>query len=336
MGSLYALVARRSFSSAPRMLGVVVACLIGAVARCAVAAPSSLPPEVGYNYNEIETPRAAAMNGGVRATGNAIDGLFYNPANMAVTRVYHLAAFGQIWPEAHRQSYGAAAVDSIESSIRLAGGFGGTWNLQDPDGINRRSTDLRFALALPFGDRFFLGLGGRYLWMRQDGTGPFGNSSASGGLQGADIVKGFTFDAGATFKPTDALLLSIVGQNLNNPDTGFQPTSFGGGIGVATGDVTVEGDVLGDFTTWDRTTVRAMGGAEYLAADHYPLRLGYRYDEGAKSHSISGGIGYIDRTFAAELAVRRVVSGDAATTIVLGFTYHLESTGLTPSPSDSF
>ncbi len=333
---MHAYVARRSPWSAPRALGAVVACVIVVATRGAVAAPSSLPPEVGYNYNEIETPRAAALDGAVRATGNPIDGLFFNPANMAVSRVYHLSAFGQIWPEARRQSYGAAAVDSIESSVRLAGGLGGTWNLQDPDGIGRRSTDLRFALALPFGDRFFVGLGGHYLWMKQDGTGPFGNSSASGGLQGADIVKGFTFDAGATFKPTDALMLSIVGQNLNDPDTSFQPTTFGGGIGVATDDVTIEGDVLGDFTTWGRSTVRAMGGFEYLAADHYPLRLGYRYDEGAQSHSISGGIGYIDRTFAAELAVRRVVSGDPATTVVIGFTYHLESTGLTPSPSDSF
>ena len=40
--------------------------------------------------------------------------------------------------------------------------------------------------------------------------------------------------------------------------------------------------------------------------------------------------------FAVELAVRRVVSGDAATAIVLGFAYHLESTELTPTPTDTF
>lgn len=335
MGSLPAFAARRrAWSASTAFVGGVA--LVVLVAGRAAAAPSSLPPEVGYNYNEIETPRTAALGGAVRATGNALEGLFFNPANMAVTRVYHIGAFAQIWPEARRQSYGGAAVDSIESSIRLAGGLGGTWNLQDPDRIDRRWTDLRFAFALPFSDRFFLGIGGRYLWLKQNGFGPLGNSAASGGLPNGDIVKGFTFDAGATFKPTDALLLSIVGQNLNNPDTSFQPTTFGGGIGVATGDLTVEGDVVGDFTTWNSTTARAMGGVEYLAGDHYPLRLGYRYDQGANSHAISGGLGYIDSTFAAEIAVRRVVSGDPATTVVLGFTYHLESTGLTPSPSDSF
>jgi hypothetical protein len=31
-----------------------------------------------------------------------------------------------------------------------------------------------------------------------------------------------------------------------------------------------------------------------------------------------------------------VISGDTATAVVLGFTYHLETTGLAPSPADTF
>ena len=79
-----------------------------------------------------------------------------------------------------------------------------------------------------------------------------------------------------------------------------------------------------------------MVGAEALFADHVSARVGYRYDEGAASHALSGGVGYIDRAFDVDVAVRRVVSGDAATAIVLGFTYHLDSTGLTPGPGDTF
>ncbi len=90
------------------------------------AEESDLPPEVGWNYGEIETPRTAAMAGALRAYSNAIDALFINPANMAATRVYHLGVLAQIWPEASRQSYGGGAVDSIVSSTRLAGGIGGT------------------------------------------------------------------------------------------------------------------------------------------------------------------------------------------------------------------
>ena len=307
-----------------------------AIARTARADKSDLPPEVGWNYGEIETPRSAAMGGALRATSNSVSALFINPANMAVTRIYHIGALAQIWPEANRQSYGGAAVDSIVSSAHLAGGLGGTWTLQDPDGIDRRATDLRFALAFPFSDQFFLGVGGRYLWLKQDGLGPLGDSVVSGGLKGENIVRGFAFDAGATIKPSDFFSISVVGNNLNNPGNGFQPSSVGGGIGVGTEDFTVEGDVLSDFTTWDTTKVRAMGGVEFLAANNYPLRVGYRYDDGAVSHTVSAGAGYVDRSFSAELAVKRVVSGDAATAIIFGFTYHLESTGLTPSPADSF
>lgn len=274
------------------------------------------------------------MGGALRAYSNSISALFINPANMAASRVYHLGALAQIWPEASRQSYGGAAVDSIVSSAHVAGGLGGTYTLQDPDGVDRKATDLRFALAFPFSDQFYVGVGGRYLWLKQNGEGPLGDSLASGGRQDQDIVKGFAFDAGVTVKPSDFFAISLVGNNLNNPGHGFQPTSVGGGVGVGTKDVTVEGDVVSDFTTWDKNTVRAMGGLEILVADHYPIRGGYRYDDGAKSHAVSVGAGYIDRTFSAEVAVRRVVSDPGATAIFFGFTYHLEASGLTPSADD--
>jgi len=228
--------------AARRRVRVVAVALCSGAALTAIpkqahATKSKLPPQVGYNYQNIETPRVAAMGDALRAFSNSVSALFVNPANMAASRVYHLSAFGQIWPEAHRQSYGAAAVDSIVSSAHVAGGLGGTWTSQDPDGLGLTSTDLRFALAFPFSDRFYVGLGGRYLWLKQTGSaGPFDPSPASGGIRDKNIVRGFTFDAGATLKPMDGLALSIVGQNLNNPGNGFQPMSFGGGIGFGTHD----------------------------------------------------------------------------------------------------
>ena len=96
--------------------------------------------------------------------------------------------------------------------------------------------------------------------------------------------------------------------------------------------IVVEADGVADFTTWQKTTMRAMGGLEYLAADRFPLRAGYRFDGGRQSHAISGGLGYVDTQFAFEVGVRRVVSGDAATTIVFTMQYFVESSGLTRSP----
>ena len=218
----------------------------------------------------------------------------------------------------------------------MGGGIGATYNTQDTDGINRKWTDVRFALSYPFSDQFYMGVGGRYLTLSQSGYGPLGASAASGGLVDKHIVSGFSFDAGATFKPTDGLSLSIVGTNLNNPGNGFQPMGLAGGIGFGKDLFSLEGDVAADFTTWDRTTVRAMAGGEVLLGDHVPLRGGYRYDDGAKSHSVSGGLGYVDTTFGAEVAIRRVVSGDPVTAVVFGFTYHLDAGGLTQGENDSF
>lgn len=322
--------------SALRQVCASICALVGVLAahREAQAEPSKLAPEVGWNQNEMETPRTAALGGASRAIGPDINGLYGNPANMAVTRVYHLGAFAQIWPEAHRQSYGAAAVDSVTS--RISGGLAGNYTIQDPDGLKRTATDVRMGLAFPLSDKLFLGATGKYLKLRQDGTGPFGTSLASGGLTNEPIIDGFTFDAGLTLRPTSMFSIGVVGANLTNPGTGFRPMTLGGGLGVGTQQFSLVADVLADFTTYDKTMLRAMGGAEFLAADRFPLRIGYRFDEGQKSHALSGGLGYLDQSFSLDIAVRRTISGDNATAIIIGLQYFLESTGLTRSPEMEF
>lgn len=300
------------------------------------ADPSQLPPEVGYNYNEIETARVTAKNGADRALGNSVSALFSNPANMATSRVYHAAALVQIWPEASRQSYGVGAVDSVGSNSRLAGGLGATWSRQDRDGVDRTATDLRFAFAYPVSDKLFLGAGGRFLWLTENGQGPLKPSLASSGLNGDRIVKNFAFDLGLTLRPSEGLSFALVGNSLNGADSGFQPLTLGGGIGYAKEKFGLEADVVADLATWNNTRLRGMLGGELLLGEHAVARGGYRYDDGAKSHSGSLGLGYIDKSFSADLGVRRVLSGDKATAIVLTFTYHVESTGLTPSPSETW
>ena len=300
------------------------------------AEPSKLPPEVGYNYNEIETGRVAGKNGADRALGSSVSALFQNPANMATSRVYHAAALLQIWPEASRQSYGVGAVDSVGSSSRIAGGLGATWSRQDPGGVDRTSSDLRFAFAYPLSEKLFAGAGGRFMWMTENGPGPLGPSFASSGLEGDRILKNFAFDLGLTLKPGGGWSFALVGNNLNGADTGFQPLTLGGGIGFVKDKFGIEGDLVADLVTWDRTSLRAMLGSELLLGDNVVVRGGYRFDDGAKSHSGSLGLGYIDKAFSADIGVRRILAGDAATAVVLTFTYHIESTGLTPTPSETW
>jgi hypothetical protein len=330
----------------PRSIAIGGAILLSAAA--ARAERSELSPAVGYDYGEIATARSMAMGGAMRALGNGATGLYANPANLALTRVYHIQALGAIWPEARRQSYGATAVDSVTS--RLAGAVGAHYSWMDPDGVNRRWTDARLGLAFPFSDKFYAGVTGRYLKLSQEGGfrlnsaigGP--TDLAAGGLRDQSIVSNFTFDAGLTVRPTPSFAIGLVGSNLTNPGNGLLPTSFGGGVGFGTRDFTFEADVLGDFSTYARTdgstktTMRTMLGGEYLAADHYPLRLGYRYDQGARSHALSGGVGYVDPQFAVEFGIRRTVSGPVSsspsTSIVIELQYFLESSGMTRTPTD--
>jgi hypothetical protein len=314
---------------------------LGGAVHPAAADPTPLPPQLAYAYGESETPRAAAFGGALRALGNGTAAVFTNPSAMLETRVYHLEALAQVSPEARRQVYGGVVVDSI--TTRLAGAVSVVGGFVDPDGIDRSFLDARVALAYPITERLFVGLTGRYAKITQDGTlrtGGLGASRVSGGLVNEEtggrsaFVNDITFDAGITVKATDAVYIAAVGQNLSYPNHGLLPTTLGGGLGFGTDDFSVEVDALADFNSYTDTTTRVMAGGEYLIADHFPVRVGYRFDQGAAQHALSFGAGYVGTEVSVEASVRRALSGDGPTTLVIGLSYHLESTGLTRSPSE--
>ena len=327
-------------------IGSALALAVMSSAQMAHADRSELVPEVGFNYGEMETGRSAAMGGAMRALGNAVTGLYSNPANIALTRVYHLQGLAQIWPEARRQTYGASAVDSVTG--RVAGAIGAHYGVLDPDGIDRKWTDVRLAVGFPISERFYAGVTGKYLKLRDNGFPRPGyglpHSNASAGLSDAASIDGFTFDAGITIKPTSNLFVGVVGANLTNTGNGFRPLTLGGGVGYGNNDITAEIDVVADFTTFtkidgsSRTAMRALAGFEYLAADHFPLRLDYRYDAEPSTHALSAGVRYIDPQFSVDFAIRRTVSGKEpfgpVTSVVIDLQYFIESTGMTRSPVD--
>ncbi len=302
-------------------------------AKLAIGA-SSLPPEVGWDYGDVDTGRGAAMSGAQRAFSTSYGALLSNPANMVSSRVYHVGALASIWPEANRQTYGAAIVDSSTSSTRLAGGLAALWTLQDHSGVNRLASDLRLGLAMPFSEVFRAGVTGRYLSLRENGDPVLGVNPASGGLQGKSIVRGFGIDVGATLQPSPSVAISLVGVGLNGAGTGFQPTVLSTGLGWTNKNLTFEGDAAADFTTWDRTTMRLMAGVEYLLGDHYPLRAGYRWDSGLHAHAASAGVGYISSAFSLEMGARRSFGEFAATALVFSLAYHVESSGMGSSSGD--
>lgn len=294
----------------------------------------STSPEQAYDLGEMPSARSVGMGGALNALGVSTTALYLNPANMALARVYHLDAIGAYAPQAQRQTYGLAIVDSVINAQRLSGGVGATWNEVDPNGLHRVWTDVRAALAMPLGDHLAIGATGRWLHVDQaTGVGPFGPSLPSDGTPSGPLFNGITLDLGATAVLGD-FHLGLAGHNLTNPGTSLAPTTGAAGIGYATPVFAVEADGLLDFTTWGTTKGRVMAGGEIFIADRYALRAGWRFDTGTQIHAASLGFGYVDPRWSIELGVRHDLIGSHAGTLgILALRYFYDATGAT-TPAD--
>jgi opacity protein-like surface antigen len=149
-------------------------------------------------------------------------------------------------------------------------------------------------------------------------------------------VRDFGIDLGLVLQPSRQFSIGLLGSNLNNPGHGFLPMRAGVGVGGGTEEFTLEADIFADFTTWDKTRLTAMGGGELLVAEKFPLRAGYRYEQGLKMHWLSAGAGYVENAMGLEIGLRRSVSGPSATAIIFSFTYHIESSGMGSTSNDSY
>ena len=309
--------------------------MVFAAARVASADPSSTSPEQGYDLGDIQHPRGLSTGGAQVATGTSTSPVLYNPANLPFSRVYHFEGLAAWNPEARRQSYGGAVADS--STSKITGGLGGTWSVMDPDGAKRTWIDLRVAAAYPLGDKLAIGIAGRYLRLEAPpGFGPFGGSRVSGGTPDGAAFNRITFDAGLTVAPIEGLKIAVLGRNLTNPGSSYAPTVLVGGVGYAASIFAIESDFLVDFTTFGTAKTRTMVGGEIFIADHFPIRLGYRYDDGMKLHSASLGLGYVDKKFSVELSGRRDLASNPATMISLGLRYFYENAAAHEDPQPEF
>jgi hypothetical protein len=323
--------AARVRRSGVEMAAVLSVCAAGFFTEDAAASPASTSVEQGYDMGEIQAPRGIGMGGALNALGTSTEALYLNPANLPLIRAYHFEALGSYWPEAQRYSIGGAVLDS--SSSRLAGGFAGSGSCQDcfdPAGIHRNFTDLRIALAYPFGNIVSVGGVLRYLHVDQSlSTGPFGYSFASGGTPNGPVLNDMTFDFGITVTPIRQLRFGLVGHNLTDPGTSLAPTTLAGGIGYDGGIFAIEADMLGDFTTYVHPEARFMAGGEVFLGQHVPVRLGYRYDNGTKSDGAFAGVGYITKQWSVEFSGGGdFYSAHPSTIFGLSLRYFYDASGL--------
>jgi hypothetical protein len=297
------------------LLVVQCAILVGVSTRAAAQDPTEPPTAPPPEASTLETPRGLAIGTGGRSTAVATSGVAYNAAGMAGADVYHIESIVGVHPQDNTWSLGAAAVDSVTS--RLAAGFSFRYVLGGGrDAFN--GLDTRLSLGMPLADVISIGVSARFLKLRADRQGDTTGISEYN-------VRAFTMDASIRLRPVEALSIVALGYNLVDTDSPLAPRQVGGGLGLHLGDeFVIAGDALVDLDTFEEPTVITGGGIEWLADGRIPLRLGYRWDQGRDLHSVTGGLGYVDQAFGADISLRQDVNEDRDTQLVLSFRYHVQ------------
>lgn len=285
---------------------------------CLAAASAFLPRLSGAQVStapELPTStRMMALGGNAQALAQSTSGVFSNPAAMSLGRTYHVDSLTLYDPTVGRWMFGGAVADTTRM---VSASFAYNYSLIDGATGVRNHHDVRLGLSVLLTEGIALGLTGRYMNL--------GGPLSSNTRLGTDFA-GVTFDAGAVVRPVSFLTLAVTGYSLTNPDTAASPLSIGGGIAITPVEaLSIVGDTVWDLRTYSEPRMRLSGGVEFLL-DKVPLRAGYLFDDtrlGGPVHTVTAGVGYIDRLFGAEFSMRQDVAGAALsqTTLMLNLRY---------------
>lgn len=269
---------------------------------------------------DILNARPLALGGASRANCPSNASLYLNPAGMAVGRLYHVETLYGYVPTLNTHIAGGSVIDSVTSPVAMGLSF--NYVATDPDGIDRNEYDVRLSAAYYISNFLALGLSLKYMYSDQEGNGPLESSGNLFRGNGDELLNTVTVDVGAILTIGQHFRLAVVGYNLTNTESLSAPLTVGYGLAVSLSSLLIAGDATMDFTTRDDITWRAMGGIEYLLADNWPIRLGYRWEQVRNTHSISGGFGYISSRFGVELSLLQDVAGERLnSSLVLSLRY---------------
>ena len=259
---------------------------------------------------DTETPRGLAMGSGARASAVSTSALTDNPANIALSRAYHIEATTGYSPSLHVLSFGSAIVDSVTS--RLAMGF----SFRGLVGTNTGSyggVDGRMGFAAALSDMLSLGLAGRYVRIQDKATQDM-------------LIERFSLDASIRVTAFSGLNIAALGQNLIPTHSLLAPTLVGGSLSYSLdGAFSLNADLLFNVSPdTPGAPMRVGGGVEYLAGGSVPLRAGYYYDEIRRTHVATGGIGYVDQRMGVDFGLRQDVQPHSATYMMIGIRYFVQ------------
>jgi hypothetical protein len=298
-------------AAARRASSAFASCVLVVAAALAVATFSGTA-RAQDRPDGTDTARGVALGTGARASAAATSAVAYNPANLALARLYHVESALAYDPRAGRFGLVAAIVDSTTSPVAAGLSFRGIVG-GDTSGFS--GYDGRLALGFALSDAVSLGVTGRYLSVDRVGQLPEGTHRR--------LARGFTFDAALRVTPWTGLHLAALATNVLDLESPIAPLQVGGGASYTFGGaVTIAADVLVDLSRGvEGAPLTVGGGVEWLTGGHVPLRVGYAWDQQRNLHVVSGGLGYVDQKVGLDLSLRQDVSGGRDTQLFASFRY---------------
>lgn len=276
-----------------------------------VADPALIPTE-----DTLETAYGLGMGAGVRAGATAISALAYNTSNMAAVSTYHVEAFSQIVPGSKSQggtywTIGSSVADSTTAKkIAMGTSFRGVFS-----GENRRYSgwDWRSGIGIQAIPQVAIGVGVR--WGRL-------NADRYEGQRLGPSFDGITMDASMTITPIPWLKVAGLGYNLIKTYSPLAPQMAGGSVALTPIEAfSVGGDILFDFTTFQKNEMIAGAGLSYIAGEMVPLRVGYRRDNGRNLNQVTAAAGFNKGKIGAEFALRQDIGGRKETYMLVMFRF---------------
>lgn len=266
----------------------------------------------------IESARGLALGTGMRANSLSTQAQAENPANLPFGGLYHIESFFSYQPSLKRIGAGGAVVDSMTG--RLAAGLSARGLFGDNDSGENAGWEGRLGLGLPLADIISIGVAGRYadFTVSDPKARPEHPASELADADRTYKLKAFTMDAAVSIRPIEGLSIAALGYNLIDTESPLAPLLVGGGLAFGKNGFSAGGEVLVDVNThklFSGPKLQMGGGLEYMAQGVAPFRVGYLYDQGRHQHSVTGGFGYIDQRFGAQLSLRQVVTDPKDTTI---------------------
>ena len=295
-------------------------CLIG-VALLVASPAAAEDPLVGTA--QTLDPRGISTAGALIAAPGGVNGVYQNPASIAMTTLYHIEGMYQFTSRENMHMGGLAIVDS-QTLPNVAAGVSFNYTGCESNRNSHDSFDGRLSLAGSIGNVFFIGATGRYLRLEQNtgsaNWGPTGKSAlpASGSLQ----VKGFTMDAGAGLRLAKIVTLGVVGYNLTHTESAFAPIQLGAGASLSLMDkILIDVDSVIDFTSHTDTGADLRVGGELFLADTVFVRVGYKYDFYYQRNTVAAGLGYLHNMFAIDAGFSQEIMSEGRTVVSIGFKY---------------